>query len=212
MIPTILDIFRIQGPNSTHACYVTRPARISLSDAKEWLYVRLFRLEIARALVAQLAIAVEYIHTRGFVHGDIHSGNMLLRLPFELDGLSDEGLYQEYNEPQSEVIARFDGKKVPSCIHSHGILLIWLRKASEDLSLPEAKILLSDFGEAFCPRKEAPRDLNLITLLQIEPQRRGLSPCSRFLFHPISGPWPAQYGPLSLNVHCLKNSSPVRMT
>ncbi|RAK96839.1 uncharacterized protein BO80DRAFT_483783 [Aspergillus ibericus CBS 121593] len=51
MIPLILDTFKIQGPNGTHACYVTHPARMSLWDAKDGSYIRLFRLEVARALV-----------------------------------------------------------------------------------------------------------------------------------------------------------------
>ena len=33
LIPTISDIFNIQGPNGYHTCLVTRPARMSLSDA-----------------------------------------------------------------------------------------------------------------------------------------------------------------------------------
>jgi hypothetical protein len=35
MIPSILDRFSIQGPNGNHACLVTRPARMSLSEAKD---------------------------------------------------------------------------------------------------------------------------------------------------------------------------------
>lgn len=62
MIPLILDSFKIQGPNGTHIRYVTSPAKVSLSDAKDGSYIRLFKLDVARALAAQLAIAVEYIH------------------------------------------------------------------------------------------------------------------------------------------------------
>ncbi|KAL5366048.1 kinase-like domain-containing protein [Aspergillus floccosus] len=146
--------FRIQGPYGTHACNVTSPARMSFSDATEGSYVRLFRLEVARALAAHLAIAVEYIHAQRFVHGDLHCGNILLCLPLRIDRFSDEELYQKYGGPQSEAIQRFDGKKLPPCIPSHGILPIWLGKASESLGLPESKALLSDFGEACSPIKE----------------------------------------------------------
>jgi serine/threonine protein kinase len=72
MIPSIIDRFEIQGPNGTHACYVAMPARMSLSEAKDASYNRLFQLEVARALSAQLVLAVEYVHSQGFVHGDLH--------------------------------------------------------------------------------------------------------------------------------------------
>lgn len=146
MIPFILDTFRIQGPNGTHACHVTRPEKMSLSDAKDGSYIRLFKLEVARALAAQLAIAVEYVHSRGFAHGDLHYGNVLIQLPPGFD-------YEEYTQPESEAITRFDGKELPPCVPSHAILPIWLGESSEKLRLSEAKILLSDFGEAFAPAK-----------------------------------------------------------
>lgn len=52
MIPSVLDTFHIHSPNGTHACYVTTPARMSLSEAKDGSYNRLFQVEVARALVA----------------------------------------------------------------------------------------------------------------------------------------------------------------
>lgn len=69
MIPLVLDKFYIQGPNGRHRCYVTAPAKASLFGAKEASYHRLFQLNVARALAAQLALAVEFTHSIGFVHG-----------------------------------------------------------------------------------------------------------------------------------------------
>ncbi|PYI01431.1 kinase-like protein [Aspergillus sclerotiicarbonarius CBS 121057] len=154
MIPLILDTFRVQGPNGTHACYVTSAARMSLSDAKDGSHIRLFRLEVARALVAQLFHAVEYIHAQGYAHGDLHFGNVLIQLPPGFEQLSNEKLYEMYGEPEFEPIIRFDGRKIPSCVPSRAILPVWLGEASESLILAEAKLLLSDFGEAFSPAKE----------------------------------------------------------
>lgn len=62
MIPLIWDKFNIQGPNGNHVCLVTSPARMSLSDAKNGSWICLFQLEVARALAAQLVIAIRYIH------------------------------------------------------------------------------------------------------------------------------------------------------
>lgn len=67
--PPILDRFEIRGVNGIHPCYVTLPARASLSDAKEGSYTRLFQLNVARALAAQLALSVACLHHQGFVHG-----------------------------------------------------------------------------------------------------------------------------------------------
>ncbi|KAJ5169907.1 uncharacterized protein N7500_002690 [Penicillium coprophilum] len=124
---------------------------MSLSEAKDGSYNRLFQLETARALAAQLVIAVEYVHSRGIVHGDIHDGNVLLQLPYDLDLISEEQLYKQYGEPQLEAIRRFDQKPLPTSIPTHAIIPIWLGKASDKLALSEAQIFLADFGEAFSP-------------------------------------------------------------
>lgn len=69
MIPLIQDQFILQGPNGIHACYSTVPASCSLSDAKDGSYKRIFQIETARSLIAQLVLAVDYVHKRGVVHG-----------------------------------------------------------------------------------------------------------------------------------------------
>ncbi|RDK43337.1 kinase-like protein [Aspergillus phoenicis ATCC 13157] len=154
LIPTISDIFSIQGPNGSHTCLVTRPARMSLSDAKNVSWISLFHLEVGRAIVAQLMIAVQYIHSQGIVHGDLHRGNILLRLSRDFDELSTELLYEKYGEPILEPVNRLDGQEIPPEVPQHGVIPLWLGEASEDVTLPEAKVLVSDFGEAFCPSHE----------------------------------------------------------
>ncbi|KAL2849697.1 kinase-like domain-containing protein [Aspergillus pseudodeflectus] len=136
--------FTVKGPNGTHSCYVITPAQMSFADAKDPSYHRLFTLEVARALSAQLAIAVHCLNSQGFVHGDLHDGNILIQLPSGFD-------YNHLAQPQLMPITRFDGKDLSSCIPSHATLPIWLEKASEDLALPEAKLLLSDHGQTFSP-------------------------------------------------------------
>ncbi|GKZ31863.1 hypothetical protein AbraIFM66950_000774 [Aspergillus brasiliensis] len=139
LIPTISDIFNIQGPNGNHTCLVTRPAGMNLSDAKNGSWISLFQLEVARAIVAQLTIAVQYIHSQGIVHGDLHCGHILLRLSRKFDELSTEMLYEKYGEPVLEPVNRLDGQKIPPLVPQHGV---------------KPKICLSDFGEAFCPAHE----------------------------------------------------------
>lgn len=72
LIPPLLDTFTIEGPNGKHPCYVTEPAACSLSDSKGGAQGGLFRLEVARALAAQVACAVELVHSCGLVHGGQH--------------------------------------------------------------------------------------------------------------------------------------------
>jgi streptomycin 6-kinase len=45
------------------------------------LFIQFLQAELA--LSAQLVLAVDYVHSQGFVHGDLHYGNVLLQLPFD---------------------------------------------------------------------------------------------------------------------------------
>lgn len=69
MIPTLLNTFRIRGPNGTHTCLVTDVARCSVIDAKHRGCYAPVILPVARAIAAQLILAVAYLHGKGFVHG-----------------------------------------------------------------------------------------------------------------------------------------------
>lgn len=114
------------------------------------LWISLFQLEVARAIEAQLVIAVNCIHSRGcFVHGDI----FLIQPLRESDHISTEKLHDQYGEPVLKPVNRLDGQKLPPGVPKYAILPIWLGEASEKLILPEARILISDFGEAFSRRK-----------------------------------------------------------
>ncbi|KAL4891338.1 kinase-like protein [Aspergillus ambiguus] len=167
MVPSILDRFTIHGPNSKHTCYVTEPARASLFALKVGSWIRLFQLEVARSLAAQLVLAVDYVHAQGFVHGDLHLGNVLLKVLPSFGQLAFERLYEEYGAPELEPVIYLDGYPLSPGIPSYGIAPIWLREAREKITLTEARILLSDFGEVFL----YPKDLKYIsrTSLVIRP-------------------------------------------
>lgn len=154
MIPSIWDRLNIQGPNGNHVCLVTSPARMSLSDAKNGSWISLFQIEVARAIAAQLVMVVQYLHAQGFVHGDLHRGNVFLQPSREFNQLSTEALYEQYGEPVLEPVNRLDGEQLPPGVPQHGILPVWLGDASENVTLSDARILLSDFGEAFSPARE----------------------------------------------------------
>lgn len=69
MIPSVHDRFVLHGPNGAHHCYVTVLAMCSISGAKDGSYKSIFQASTARSLIVQLVLAVEYIHTKGVVHG-----------------------------------------------------------------------------------------------------------------------------------------------
>lgn len=157
MVPSILDRFTIHGPNGDHTCYVTATARVSLSGTKDGSWIRLFQLDVARSLAAQLVLAVDYVHAKGIVHGDIHLGNILLKVPSNFDLLSLDKLYEKYGAPELEPVhldGNPDGNPLPPGVPPYAITPIWLGEASEKITLAEARILLTDFGEAFSPSKE----------------------------------------------------------
>lgn len=81
MLPRILNEFDIEGPNGRHQCTVTLPARMSINNAKDASFCRLFQPSVARAIIAQLIHGVAYLHSLGIVHGDLHTGNVLLHFP-----------------------------------------------------------------------------------------------------------------------------------
>ncbi|PYI01809.1 kinase-like protein [Aspergillus sclerotiicarbonarius CBS 121057] len=148
MIPIILNQFEVQGPNGCHRCYVTAPAQSSVSEA---IFSCHFQVETARALAAELALAVAWIHARGYVHADLHLGNILIRLSSGFDQLSVEQFYEKFGEPYTEPITRLDGQPLPPGVPSHGTTPVWLGKRASDIPPEEAHLLLSDFGESFSP-------------------------------------------------------------
>jgi len=66
LIPNVLDTFEVEGPNGTHRCY---SMNLMQGDLRAASFSRLFPIRVARALAARLVLAVDYVHSRGYVHG-----------------------------------------------------------------------------------------------------------------------------------------------
>ncbi|KAM0811674.1 putative Kinase domain-containing protein [Seiridium cardinale] len=174
LISPVLDRYDVEGPNGIHSCLVTTPARCSLADAAEAADYSPFNLCVARSLSAQLAMAVAHIHELGYVHGDLHMGNMLLQLP-NIDHLSIQQLYADFGSPVPEPVVRVDkqplaSSSIPPYVYSP----IWLGKPGDELLLPEVKMFLADFGTAFCPSQESVYES--CTPLQIRPPEAKFEP------------------------------------
>ena len=82
---------------------------------------------------------------------DIHLRNTLIRLPSSFDQLSVEQLYEKFGEPCIKSVMRLDGKPLPPGVPSYGAVPVWLGKKANEIAVAEARLLLSDFGEAFYP-------------------------------------------------------------
>lgn len=68
-IPRLLDHFTIEGPNGKHTCVVLEPAGCNLAAAKDCSVHRLFPVETARSIAAQVIMGLAFLHSRGICHG-----------------------------------------------------------------------------------------------------------------------------------------------
>lgn len=63
-----LDEFEIHGPNGLYSCYTMIPAPCKLRGVS---FSRLFPLDVARALVGGLVMAIAHMHSCGNIHGGL---------------------------------------------------------------------------------------------------------------------------------------------
>lgn len=100
LIPRILDMFSINGPNGRHRCLVSEPGMMTVAQAKDASFTRLFELSVARAIAAQVILAVAFLHHRGVVHGGMYIYYEGLLIWRDLYGLMINGIC--YRPPCSE--------------------------------------------------------------------------------------------------------------
>ncbi|KAL9128243.1 MAG: hypothetical protein Q9175_007563 [Cornicularia normoerica] len=143
----LLDDFIHQGPNGSHQCLVFELLGPTLDKVISDYYEFKDPLEpetILR-LSEQLLQAVVFLHEAGYVHGDISTRN----IAFTCNGLSrttEECLFDIVGSPESEELARLDGKPLSEALPSQLVKgadwTNWIDEDDEDL-----RIL--DLGEAF---------------------------------------------------------------
>lgn len=144
MILPIIDEFVVDGPNGQHPCIVTPPARMSIAASKSVTHgYNIFPLPTARAIAAQLAQVVAFCQAQGVVHGDLHTGNLLLRFsPADnIHTLSESEFYERFGEPQLEPVGRIDGGGPPPSQHTrvptHGVAPASLGCRPQEVTLAE---------------------------------------------------------------------------
>ncbi|POS77589.1 SRPK2 bound unphosphorylated [Diaporthe helianthi] len=156
-VPSIWDEFTISGPNGTHQCIITTPARMTVAEAQDASYTRLFQPRVARALAAQLIHGVAFMHTKGLVHADLHLGNVLFKLTEDSRRLPIDKLYDKFGTPELEtvrIIGNGGAQLLPEGFPTHIVVPSWFGIKSEDVKLHESSVFLTDFGESFMPSSE----------------------------------------------------------
>lgn len=79
----------------------------------------------------------------------------MLKTTCALDNLSVEQLHSQYGKPETLPITRVDDGPLPPNVPAEAVLPLCLGPTAEKVSLPEAKLILADFGEAFAPAATA---------------------------------------------------------
>lgn len=67
-VSILLDEFEVEGVNGKHQCIVSDVAGCSVSQSKRLCLSKLFPMDVARAVTAQLLLGLSYIHSCGVVH------------------------------------------------------------------------------------------------------------------------------------------------
>ncbi|KZZ92924.1 protein kinase domain-containing protein [Moelleriella libera RCEF 2490] len=179
-IPRILDDFRIEGPNGSHPCYTTSPAVCNLRESS---FNRLIPIDVARAMAYKLTLAVAYVHSRGYVHGDIHLRNVLVRGRLDLNHLSIAQFRDEYGEPYTHPVERVDGHSPPPWVPSTVTEPIGnMGKRAYEYTIHDAHVLLGDFGESYAPAEEQRRGKDCHTPLDFRPPETYFEPCAPLTF------------------------------
>ncbi|KAF7316218.1 Protein kinase [Mycena indigotica] len=90
-VARMFDAFIHEGPNGKHQCIVGEILGPDLgSYVGDYWETDCFPPDMVRRLFGQTALGVRYLHQRGVVHGDLHQGNVLLRLPMDWGSLEKE--------------------------------------------------------------------------------------------------------------------------
>ena len=116
---SLRDSFQIKGPNGEHGCLVFDPMGPSTASMVEHLPKSLvakgskrdrYPLWMAKSILKQALLGIDFLHKNGIVHGDLQPGNLLFSVK-DLDSVGELQLSQKEQEPKSFVpVERLDGK------------------------------------------------------------------------------------------------------
>ncbi|KAL2757766.1 hypothetical protein ACRALDRAFT_1061073 [Sodiomyces alcalophilus JCM 7366] len=121
-ITQLLDEFQHHGPNGIHSCLVFEPMGPSVNTMveelpqfkprKRGMNVR-YPPPMAKSILKQSLLALEFLHDNGIAHGDFQPGNMLFTL-HDIDSIPEDTIRQEEDvlaRSISPPVQRLDGKE-----------------------------------------------------------------------------------------------------
>lgn len=128
-------------------------------------------MEVCRSLVLSQSYSPRLIFLLG-----VHLRNVLVRLPSSFDQLSIEQLYKEYGEPETAAITKRDNRPLAPNVPVNAVMPLYLGKDANEFSVADARVILSDFGEAFSPEEEVRRGEDCHTPLAMRPPEARFEP------------------------------------
>ncbi|KAF1948634.1 kinase-like protein [Byssothecium circinans] len=143
-ISRLLDSFYHEGPNGQHMCIVSELLGPKVSTVAEKSTNYRLDSKLARRISRQLLLAVDYLHSCGVAHGDIHMGNILFRLS-ETERSFPEQI-EALGAPQIGCVSRKDGAPLNKGMPNYLVEPIEY-DAKKRVHIDE--IQLVDFGESF---------------------------------------------------------------
>lgn len=146
---SMIDFFEHKGPNGVHRCLVLDVMGPSTAGALEDLPSsvvtasdgrRKYPVWMAKSILCQTLLGIDFSHENGIVHGDLQQGNILFPVK-DLGSISEDELSQ--NNEISEPVQRIDGN---TDLWAPGYLAL-NRPLTDYLDIsPEFSVKISDLG------------------------------------------------------------------
>ncbi|KAI9747914.1 MAG: hypothetical protein M4579_007359, partial [Chaenotheca gracillima] len=172
-VMSILDVFNHSGPNGDHTCIVFEamgPNADSMVDElpgnkpKYRFRTNRYPPWMAKSMLRQALLGLDFLHKNGVCHGDFQPGNLLFSLK-DLTAVGDN-LSQDFSEDAvSDPIQRVDGSNDPSAPKFLAIDQPLTKYT--DLS-PEFVLKVSDLGAAFFVSDPPKKDVTPVSLCSPE--------------------------------------------
>ncbi|KAH8648317.1 kinase-like domain-containing protein [Tricladium varicosporioides] len=136
--------FKVEGPNGIHDVVVLPIAGPTLSQYMEGLEEHRLPVNIRNRAIQEIVRGLACLHQAGFGHGDLHTSNILLRLP-DSYLKNQEDLLACIGSPVSEPVMRMDGKPITE----HAPELVFLPAKFSFPGHFDGSIVIADFGSTF---------------------------------------------------------------
>ncbi|KAJ5618695.1 hypothetical protein N7528_006806 [Penicillium herquei] len=151
-----INSFSIDGPNGSHQCIVL-PVLGPCVSPNLWLQLGEDAGPILRNMAYQAVLAMKWLHTNGFCHGDFRPSNILVKLN-SFDHLSEDELLSLIGHPEKAYVRTESGEDLPESSPQYLTLPADISGLGKKYLTD--KICIIDFGETFAI-SSLPEDLGM---------------------------------------------------